>query len=131
MVLVATHLKLIQSPIDLLRYEANITTEKVAYRLKEAMLKLDFETRVKEGSENMMNAFVKTGDIDPKGQQELEIQLSNSKAKEQLLIKAKNRYAQLHVAQVEETTDALLALGKSIISKPILLQYRYCQETFW
>ena len=58
----------------------------------------------------MMNAFVKSGDIDPKGQQELEAQLAASKAKEQLLVKAKNRYAQLHVSQPDDS-EALVSNG--------------------
>ncbi|KAJ3304883.1 Serine/threonine kinase [Kappamyces sp. JEL0829] len=97
-----------ESKFDLLRYEANITAEKVAFRLKETSVKLDFESRVKSGSENMINAFVKSGDVDPKRQQELEAQLSASKAKEQLLIKAKNRYAQLHVVQDEDVADEVV-----------------------
>jgi hypothetical protein len=60
----------------------------------------------------MINAFVKSGESDPKGQQELEVQLAASKAKEQLFIKAKNRYAQLHVVQVDDT-EALISNGVS------------------
>ena len=91
-----------------MRFEANITPVKVAYRLKETSLKLDFESRVKSGSENMINAFVQSRDVDVKRQQELESQLAASKAKEQILIKAKNRYKQLHVGVDDDTQDALL-----------------------
>jgi hypothetical protein len=56
----------------------------------------------------MINAFVQSRDVDVKRQQELESQLAASKAKEQILIKAKNRYKQLHVGVDDDAQDALL-----------------------
>merc|ERR1719354_1496078 len=69
-----------ETRLDFLRYDGNITPAKVAYRLRETSIKLDFESRVKAGSENMLNALVKTPEIDDKRKAELETQLQLSKA---------------------------------------------------
>lgn len=104
---------------DLLRYENTITTEKVKFRFKEIALKLDIESRVKSGSENMMSAFVKGLDLDVKRQAELENQLAMSKAKESLLAKAKNRYSQLYIPEEEEFEDALIINGIDLLKQTL------------
>jgi hypothetical protein len=75
-------------------------------------MKLDIESRVRSGSENMISAFEKSGMSDQKKRLELESQLATAKAKEGLLAKAKNRYAQLYVAGDDEEQDLLLQHGR-------------------
>ncbi len=59
---------------------------------------------------------MKSGDVDVKRQQELEAQLLASKAKEMLLNKAKNRYAQLHVSDLDDVNDAVVTHGSFLQS---------------
>jgi hypothetical protein len=56
----------------------------------------------------MLHAFVKSGDLDEKKKQELASQLAMTKAKEQLLAKAKNRYSQIYVASGQDTEEILV-----------------------
>lgn len=58
-------------------------------------MKLEIESRVKAGTENMITAMTKTGDADAKRRMELEAQISVSKTKEVLLQQAKKRYNQV------------------------------------
>ncbi|KAI8894225.1 kinase-like domain-containing protein [Globomyces pollinis-pini] len=86
-----------------------ITSEKVKFRFNEISAKVDIESRVRNGSENMISALLRSGDNDAKRRQDLESQLAAAKIKEQLLVRAKNRYSQLYVpTDVSEEDPAAL-----------------------
>ena len=95
----------------MLRYNSHdITTEKVKYRLHEIVTKQELESRVRTGSENLINAM--TAQTDPKARADLESQIALTKSKEALLAKAKIRYSELYVAGAAEMEeDPSLAIG--------------------
>ena len=102
--------------VDLLRYNSHdITTEKVRYRLREIISKQELESRVRSGSENLINAM--DGKSDAKSKADLEAQVALSKAKEALLAKAKIRYSELYVpgaAEFEEDPSPAIDTTKKV-----------------
>lgn len=97
----------------MLRYENTFTPEKIKFRLNEIKAKLEIETRIKTGSENMVAAISRMGGGEQNEKRKLELHnlLLLSKAKEQLLTKAKVRYTNIYVAQDEDIEDPYALIG--------------------
>eukprot|EP00842_Homolaphlyctis_polyrhiza_P002432 jgi/Hompol1/318/HPOL_002902-RA len=90
-----------ETHFDYVRYGTAITAEKVKFRLKQIQTKLDIEQKVRTGTENMLSALGPAIESDPKRKAELDQQLTEAKSKEMLLLKAKNKFTQLYVAEDE------------------------------
>ncbi|KAJ3217237.1 Serine/threonine kinase [Dinochytrium kinnereticum] len=90
-------------PLDFLRSDSPITTEKVKYKLEEIKYKLDVEQKVKAGMEKIVQVLHTTPGSDRRRLQEVEEKLYESQAKVSILIKARQRYKSLNI--VEDTDD--------------------------
>jgi hypothetical protein len=82
---------------DFIRYGTVITSELVKFRLDEILTKLAIEQRVRTGTENLLAATSSAANVDVRRKGDIEGKLQDSKAKQSVLLRAKNRYAQLYV----------------------------------
>ncbi|KAI8926555.1 kinase-like domain-containing protein [Entophlyctis helioformis] len=95
-----------ETHFDYVRFGTAITADKVKFRLKQIQAKLDIEQKVRTGTENMVSALGAAMEVDPRRKAELDQQLAEAKGKESLLIKAKNKFTQLYVAEDEQEDSA-------------------------
>ncbi len=79
---------------DYIRYGVQISADLVRCRLLEVQAKLAIEARVRTGTENLLSAL---SSGDPRQRIEVERKLADTKAKQSLLLRSKNRYAQLYI----------------------------------
>jgi hypothetical protein len=94
---------------DYIRYGTAITTEKVKFRLEEVLAKIAIEQRVRSGIENLSNALSQAGTQEARQQlMKLDHQLTTSKAKQNILLRSKNRYSQLYVPSGPSQDDSEL-----------------------
>jgi hypothetical protein len=73
-------------------------------------MKVSIEQRVRTGTENLLQALGTGGHVEAKRKGEIELTLQDSKQKQALLLRAKNKYSQLYVAPNDkepEDPDAL------------------------
>ncbi|KAH6565313.1 hypothetical protein BASA50_008961 [Batrachochytrium salamandrivorans] len=87
----------VESHFDYLRYGTAITAEQVEFRIKQIQSKLDIEQKVRTGTENMLSALGPAINDDPRRKARLDQKLAEAKAKETLLLKAKNKLDQIYV----------------------------------
>ncbi|KAJ3118144.1 Serine/threonine kinase [Phlyctochytrium bullatum] len=89
---------------DLLKFASAITSEKVKFRLKEVRHKLDTETKVKAGTDNLVQALSRgppTAETQKK-LADLREQLNDAQFRITALTKAEHRYASLFIATGED-----------------------------
>ncbi|KAJ3118143.1 Serine/threonine kinase [Phlyctochytrium bullatum] len=89
---------------DLLKYASSITSEKVKFRLKEVRQKLDTESKLKVGTDNLVLALSRSPPTaeTQKKLADLRQQLNDAQFRITALTKAEHRYASLFIATGEE-----------------------------
>jgi hypothetical protein len=84
--------------VDALKFQTALTSEKIKCRLENIRAKIDLETKVNSGAENLVSAMKK----EQKAMIELEAKVKEAKTKIQFLRKAESRYVNLFVPNEEE-----------------------------
>ncbi|KAI9193290.1 kinase-like domain-containing protein [Polychytrium aggregatum] len=118
-----------ETAFDFLRADSRLTPEKVKFRLEEVRRKLDLETKVKAGTENMLSAMSKSP-VEQKLLNELRDKIVEADSKITFLRKAEKAYSDMYVADPrDENEEGLLnEVGSSRKTGRVKVKMLACQN---